>query len=124
MECPCCSGKPFETCCEPILTGELKADTSEQLMRSRYTAYTRADADYILATTHVSTRKQYSAKSISEWAKSSTWLKLEVKAVTENTVSFYAYFLDEKGTLQIHKEHSHFTLENGTWYFVEGEGLQ
>ncbi|MGE4560780.1 MAG: SEC-C metal-binding domain-containing protein, partial [Desulfobulbus sp.] len=40
--CPCESGLPFATCCRPLLSGEQQAATAEALMRSRYTAYTRA----------------------------------------------------------------------------------
>jgi len=48
-ECPCCSGKQFDACCGPLLAGE-PAPTAEALMRSRYTAYTKADIDYIMRT--------------------------------------------------------------------------
>lgn len=121
--CPCCSEINFENCCVPFINGSQFPTTAEQLMRSRYTAYTLANTDYILKTTHPTTRNQYSAKSIQEWAKSSSWLKLEIKATTENTVSFYAYYSDEKGKAQIHREHSHFEKMNDRWYFVEGNEL-
>jgi len=65
-------------------------------------------------------RKFYSAKSIEQWAKESTWLKLEVKEAIGNTVTFHAYFKDKSGQLQVHKERSTFKEEKGIWYFVDG----
>src|SRR5512139_2073682 len=34
--CPCGSSKPYADCCRPVITCERRADTAEQLMRSRY----------------------------------------------------------------------------------------
>ena len=50
MQCPCESGKTFKKCCEPFITGAKEAETAEQLMRSRYTAYTQVEMDYIQKT--------------------------------------------------------------------------
>ena len=48
--CNCGSGRPYDACCGPYLAGWEAPPTAEALMRSRFTAYARADADYILAT--------------------------------------------------------------------------
>ena len=53
--CPCDSGRPFAACCEPYVSGRTPAPTAEALMRSRYTAYTLQDADYLLRTSHPAT---------------------------------------------------------------------
>ncbi|HVL75240.1 MAG TPA: YchJ family metal-binding protein, partial [Noviherbaspirillum sp.] len=37
--CPC-GGQNYETCCARYIEGEALAQTAEQLMRSRYSAYT------------------------------------------------------------------------------------
>lgn len=37
--CPCGSSRSYADCCEPFVTGAAKAQTAEQLMRSRYTAF-------------------------------------------------------------------------------------
>ncbi len=55
-ECPCCSGKEFDLCCGPLLSGEKKAATAEALMRSRYTAHVKEEYPYVIASTHSSTR--------------------------------------------------------------------
>lgn len=126
--CYCNSGKIVEECCEPFLSGEKLPETAEQLMRSRYSAYVLADVNYILKTTHPSQRKYYSATAIKKWASSSKWLKLDVLATetglasdTKGTVTFKAYYFDEKNMPQIHHEHSSFVKEKGSWYFLEGE---
>ena len=61
--CPCCSGKEYSECCEPIIKGTRKAATPAELMRSRYSAYAKAEIDHIewstlssLATSHVVVR--------------------------------------------------------------------
>jgi len=127
MTCPCCSGQPFAVCCEPILKGTQPAGTAEALMRSRYTAYVKADVAYLLQSTHPSQRKYYSAKDLLQWATSSQWLRLEILSTQkgqgtdlEGKVEFKAYYVDNKAWSQIHHEHSTFKKEGGKWYFVEG----
>ena len=119
--CHCGSGQLFESCCLLYLNGSLKAPTAEALMRSRYTAYVVQNADYLIETTHSSTRKLFSKEDILNWSQQNKWLQLEVLATTENTVTFNAHFLDNNRIKQIHFEHSLFKKENGGWYYVEGE---
>ena len=45
--CSCGSGRDYVTCCQPYVEGRAHPETPEALMRSRYTAYTMADIDYI-----------------------------------------------------------------------------
>jgi len=120
-DCPCGSGSAFSTCCEPLINGERYAETAEQLMRSRYSAYATVAVDYLLETTHPSTRKYYSRKGIREWAEETTWLRLEIEAATATTVTFKAYFLNAERLPEVHHEHSTFKQEKGKWYFVRGE---
>lgn len=40
--CPCCSGKNYEECCQPVINGTKKAETPVELMRARYSAYAKA----------------------------------------------------------------------------------
>lgn len=121
--CYCCSNKSFESCCKPFIEGIQFPTCPEELMRSRYSAYAIQNANYLMATTHVSQRKYYSVSEILEWAKSNTWLKLEVILAQENRVEFKAYYLNEKLQAQIHHEHSTFKQENEIWYYVDGEFL-
>ncbi len=118
--CYCGSSKTFENCCKIYIKGIQKPETAEALMRSRYSAFATGEADYLVATTHSSTRKFHKKSHILAWSKSNQWIKLEVIASTETTVTFKAYYLDYQLKAQIHHEHSTFTFENGTWFYVDG----
>lgn len=118
--CYCGSQKSFGTCCEPFLQGTAFPATAEELMRSRYSAYVTKNVPYILETTSPKFRKYYSAKSILEWAASSTWISLEVLSSSEKRVKFVATYLDEKGQLMRHTENSRFEKIADRWYFMDG----
>ena len=119
--CYCGSNTPFEDCCQVYLKGIQKAPTAEALMRSRYSAYAIGDADYLVATTHTSTRKLHKKEDILEWSQSNHWIQLEILASTETTVKFIAHYKDYQGKAQVHVELSTFVLENGSWFYVDGE---
>lgn len=117
--CYCGSSKTFENCCKIHIKGIQKPATAEALMRSRYSAFATGEADYLVATTHSSTRKFHKKSDILAWSKSNQWIKLKVIASTQTTVTFKAYYLDYQLKAQIHHEHSTFTFENGTWFYVD-----
>ena len=121
LKCYCGSLKEFSQCCEGYIKGIKKAPTAEALMRSRYSAYAANDADYLVATTHISTRKQHKRKDILDWSQSNQWIKLEVLGATVTTVEFKAFYLDPQMQMQIHHEHSTFKQEAGKWFYVDGE---
>ena len=119
--CYCGNSIPFQDCCEPYIKGIANAPTAEKLMRSRYSAFATGAADYLVNTTHISKRRFHNKKDILAWSQANKWLKLEVLASTENTVTFKAYYLDENLKAQVHYENSTFKLENGLWFYVDGE---
>ena len=99
-------------------------------MRSRYSAYATDAVEYIIKSTHPSTRKFHDAESIKIWAKSSVWQRLEINSKIggeakdkKGTVEFKAYFLDANQEPQIHHELSNFAKELGRWFFVDGKIL-
>lgn len=117
--CHCGLKTSFQDCCEPIIDGIQKATTAESLMRSRYSAYVTHNADYLIATTHISQRKFYSREGILNWAISNQWLQLDVIDATETTVEFKAYYIDSHNVKLIHHEFSSFIFENGNWFYVD-----
>lgn len=119
--CFCGASVSFENCCEPYIKGSKNAPTAETLMRSRYSAFATGAADYLVNTTHSSKRKLHNKSEILAWSQSNQWLRLEILAITKTTVTFNAYYLDENLKAQIHYEHSTFKLENGKWFYVDGE---
>ena len=118
-QCPCCSGVPFEECCEPFIIGKTDPSTPEQLMRSRYTAYATGAVDYLIRTTHPKTRNRFSRKDIENWSRSNRWVKLEVLNTTGDEVEFKAYFTHGLGPIEVHHEHSRFKQDAGKWYYLD-----
>lgn len=122
--CPCCSGKTYAKCCEPYINGNKTPDTPEKLMRSRYTAYSKANIDYIQQSMCGQASVGFNAKEARIWARKANWLGLEViKAPTpvlgKGFVEFIAkYYLDNK-THSIH-ELSEFHYMDDRWYYVNG----
>lgn len=118
--CYCGNSSSFQDCCEPYIIGVANTPTAEKLMRSRYSAFATGAADYLVNTTHISKRRFHNKKDILAWSQANKWLKLEILASTETTVTFKAYYLDENLKAQVHYEHSTFKLENGKWFYVDG----
>jgi SEC-C motif domain protein len=76
--CPC-GGAAYATCCAPFIAGEALPATAEQLMRSRYTAYTLGNEAYLRATWHPSTCPSDAIVDESGTEKTK-WLGLEIKS--------------------------------------------
>ncbi|MGD9786609.1 MAG: YchJ family protein [Sulfuricellaceae bacterium] len=118
--CPCGSGKAFEACCGPYLAGA-PAPTPEALMRSRYTAYTLGDKDYLERTWHPSTRP-----ADLELEKDVKWLGLKVVEARggeqdeTGTVRFVARF-KVGGRGHRMEETSRFVREAGRWFYLDGD---
>jgi len=119
--CFCGSQQTFSNCCELYIKGVQIAPSAVALMRSRYSAYVLQEADYLMSTTHISTRKNHSKSDILEWSKSNNWLRLEIINASEANVEFKAYFLDDAFHANVHHEKSTFKLENGNWFYVDGK---
>jgi len=124
MDCYCGTNKEYKDCCEVAHKNIAAVITAEQLMRSRYAAFVRADGDYLMKSHHSSTRPLKEKKSIVSWAKSVTWIRLEVLESSkgssnepEGTVTFNAYFL-ENGKMEVIHEKSAFIKENGNWMYL------
>jgi Uncharacterized protein conserved in bacteria len=124
--CPCGSGRSYATCCEPIINGKSDAHTAQELMRTRYTAFTLANVNYLMRSHHPSTRPNKERKSIEKWAKSVRWIGLTILNTQSGEandetgyVEFKALFM-ENGQLQQLHERSFFQRENGKWVYVSG----
>ncbi len=94
-------------------------------MRSRYTAYATGAVDYLLRTTHSSTRHLHDRQTIENWSRSCRWQKLEIISREggqpkdkRGKVEFKAHYLDENDQPRIHHELSNFVKELGRWYFI------
>ena len=96
-------------------------------MRSRYSAFVRQDAAYLLATWHPSTRP-----AVLDFEAGTQWLGLQVRAhqlidPTQAEVEFVARSRLRGRASRLH-ERSRFVRENGAgevarWYYVDGTML-
>ena len=118
--CYCGSLFLFENCCQPLIRGTLIATSAEQLMRSRFSAYCTQEADYLVQTTHRSTRKLHKKSDILSWSKANRWLKLEIIEATTSIVEFKAYYSNGLLGDEVHHEKSTFIFEDGSWFYVDG----
>jgi len=124
--CPCGSNRLFTECCEPIISSQKEAATCEELMRSRYTAFTTANIDYLMHSHHTETRQLKVAKNIKKWAASVQWMGLVILNTQDGAmkddlgyVEFRAMYLEAGHLQQIH-EKSFFKRENQRWVYVSG----
>ncbi len=129
MTCHCGKGSSYDTCCAPLIKGERKAKTAEELMRSRYSAFVEGDIDYIINTHDPDTVHTVDRDSTEEWAKQSDWKGLEITETVDGgegdshgRVDFCATY-ELKGTHIEHRESATFRKAGDTWFFVDGEQI-
>ncbi len=132
--CPC-GGPDYATCCAPFIDGAAVPQTAEQLMRSRYSAYTLGLEDYLRATWYPRTLP---GGPIVDVEQPPQWLGLEVKSALRlrqrkaslaeipdrDTVEFVARYKIGGRAHRLH-EVSSFVREAGAdgilrWYYVDG----
>jgi SEC-C motif-containing protein len=118
--CPCGWGAPYDDCCGRLHGGD-PAPTAEALMRSRYTAFVRGDAAYLVRSWHTST-----CPDPLELDESRVWLGLHViDAVrgalldADGEVEFVARWQDADGSRGRHHERSRFVREHGRWVYLD-----
>ena len=120
--CPCGTGRDYAACCGPLHAGA-PAQDAEALMRSRYSAYVREDATYLLQSWHASSRP--SALAFDEPAsRKPAWLKLDVLSRTttgEHTaeVEFVARYRIGGGSVVRMRERSRFVREGRDWFYLD-----
>jgi SEC-C motif-containing protein len=125
--CPCGTGDSYQDCCQPAHLGIAPASTATALMRSRFTAFVRADAAYLLATWHPSTRP-----ARFDLDDRLAWTRLEILDTTaggpfdrSGVVEFRAHYRvmggrprGEPGELH---ERSSFLRHGPEWFYVSGD---
>jgi SEC-C motif-containing protein len=128
MPCPCgrtgANGRPLTgaQCCDRYLADfeGCPVPDAESLMRSRYTAFVREDAPYLLATWHASTRPAQL-----DFEPRAKWLGLEVRDRVDRgdgraEVEFVARYRAGGRAVRLH-ERSRFVREGGRWFYVDGD---
>ena len=120
--CPCGSEKPFDECCGRFLSGEVKPETPEALMRSRYSAYAKNNVRWVVDTWAPETRPE----DLTDVAESRVkWLGLKILRTamtdeTHGTVEFVARGRLPARAFRMH-EVSRFEKRAGDWLYVDGD---
>lgn len=127
--CPCQnaeqSPKTYSQCCQPLHLGTKTAVTPEQLMRSRYAAFSLGDAQYLDKTHHASQRSTDNTTLATSLANTQ-WHGLIITSTksghkpTEGYVEFIARYSENQQPGLLH-EKSRFVKENEQWFYIDGE---
>ena len=122
--CPCGSGQPYASCCEPLHDNRVQPATAEQLMRSRYSAYAVGRLDHVFRTWHPRTRPPEVQPS-----PGLTWTGLTISDTAagqatdaEGVVEFEASYRTPEGSGVLH-EQSRFARRAGRWVYLDGRQL-
>ena len=122
--CPCGSAHFYLNCCGKFISGEQFATTPEELMRSRYTAYTIADMDYIVRTMRGKASIDFDKEDATQFAKQVEWSGLSIIRTAmadplHGIVEFTAYYIQNDEEYELH-EISQFEKLSGQWFYVDG----
>ena len=127
--CHCGSQKLYEKCCFPFISGSLKPETPEQLMRSRYSAFCIKDVEYLISTHHFSKRQPNEREVLMQTIHETQWLGMKVLKTDKGQINQgvgyveFAAFFKNTEIKQMH-ENSKFIYENGQWYYLDGVLLE
>jgi len=120
MLCFCKSGESFSNCCGTLLSGKTQADTCEQLMRSRYSAFTVGNTPYLIRTSSTNLLATLTEQDLIDTCDTFSFVHLDVLNHEQDTVEFIAHLLLGDEHHQIH-ERSHFIKQNGNWKYDTGQ---
>ena len=122
--CSCGRDSSYSTCCGIVHLDLSKAITAEDLMRSRYTAFTQGNGDFLMESQHSSTRVTSDKDAIVAWANAVKWVKLDVLNTSKGKnddakgmVEFKAFYIENGKEKCIH-EHSEFVREDDKWVYL------
>lgn len=116
--CPCGGDRTLEVCCGPLVLDGAPAETAEQLMRSRYTAFVLGDADHLWRTWHPRTRPAAVETGDVQWTGLSV-LDVVDGGMDDRTgvVEFEARSTGPDGPA-VMRERSTFERRGGRWVYV------
>lgn len=103
------------------------ADTPEQLMRSRYTAFVFKNVGYLLQTTHEDMMSADLRQELELACEGNEWLSLRVidaphPKADNGVVQFVAYCRQGQSVGELH-ERSYFKKVDGAWLYQSGQVL-
>jgi len=120
--CYCDTGLPLAQCCQPLLNNDQQAETAVALMRSRYSAYTLGDENYLLRTWYSDTRPL----QLSLQENQQHWQRLKIIDIAagqasddSGEVEFVAIYKINGRAERLH-ERSRFAREGQQWRYIDG----
>jgi SEC-C motif-containing protein len=127
QKCPCGSGRDYDECCGPYISGTALPPTAEALMRARYSAYAVHDIGFIIDTCDREENERIDEKETRDWSEKSKWLGLTITGTekggasdSEGVVTFEAAY-ERDGLRDTHREKARFKKQDGRWWYVDGE---
>ena len=128
--CPC-GGDCYATCCEPFHLGTARPETAEQLMRSRYSAFSRNLIDYLIETHPSPEPMAERRQALKASNRGVRWTRLRISASEaggsadlSGTVTFEAHYR-QSGQTHVLRECSRFGREGavagGRWLYLAAE---
>ena len=128
--CPC-GGECYATCCEPFHLGTARPETAEQLMRSRYSAFSRNLIDYLIETHPSPEPMAERRQALKASNRGVRWTRLRISASEaggpadlSGTVTFEAHYR-QAGQMHVLRECSRFGREGavagGRWLYLAAE---
>jgi len=122
--CVCGSQQSYVDCCQPFHLATQQAQTPEQLMRSRYSAYVLKNAKYVYQTYASEKQAENPVKEIKDFADSCRFIKLTVidSGYEDNLgfVEFKAHYFYQNLYCELN-EKSQFIKEDDQWRYLDGE---
>ncbi|RAP30763.1 zinc chelation protein SecC [Candidatus Marinamargulisbacteria bacterium SCGC AG-343-D04] len=114
-------------CCEPFILNKTRPKTAEQLMRSRFTAYSLKKIDYIHQTTQGKALEDFDMTSALYSMNNCQWTSLTILNTLlgmefdeTGFVEFIASYISDGLEYTLH-ERSEFANIDGHWTYIDGE---
>ena len=123
--CPCGSGRPYGTCCEPVLKLLREPETAEELMRARFTAHVVGNYLFLHRTYLGTAKLPFQAD---EGAPAENWTRLVVHEHAPGRipdmayVDFSAYYTQDGHEGVLH-EKAEFKRSDGRWIYTRAVRL-
>ena len=122
QRCPCCSGQDYHLCCKDYVEQKTDAPTALALMRSRYTAFTQLNENYLRYSWHPDTCPENIHLN-----ENTQWLGLKIKNTKAGTekdetgeVEFVARSKIHGKASRLH-ECSQFCRVSNRWVYLEAK---
>lgn len=122
--CPCGSGQTIALCCGRFLFQGQAAETPEQLMRARFSAYVLGETDFLLSSWAVATCPE---RNTLEQGQNIVWQRLQILRCEQGgsddevgIVEFIATGFASGQPVTLH-ETSCFKRQGGLWVYVDGD---